>query len=152
MQMVVNRAPGPRVFNVKPGKGQGATHQVTLAPGEARELDLVNPEDDKVLQGWIENDEVLVGADAEKLLKKRRMSPEQLAEKRAALVRELAALDADMASMAGDAASRTPPRQFGGDGGPEEVPQVGDTTHAPTPSQEKDAKGGGAKAAQANRG
>lgn len=132
MVAVVNRAAGPRMFQVK-GAAPGAAIAVTLLPGESGDLDLVS-ENDRVLQGWVEADEVLVGADAEKYLSRRKMPVDALVKRQAELRAELASLDAQMPAV--DPVILTPPHQFGGDGGPEQMPTVdGVSGGAPTPAQ-----------------
>lgn len=134
MVMVVNRAPGPRSFNVK-GAASGAASQITLQPGESADLDLMS-EDEPVLKAWMENDEVLVGGAAQKFMKKRQVPMEQLTKRAAELRAELAQIEAQMGDD-GDAAEKTPPHQFGGDGGPKQMPTVDGRAGAPTPAQTK---------------
>lgn len=131
---VLNRGLGPRVFNVKAGEDRVA--QVTLLPGQSADLDLVDPKD-PVLTAWVDAEEVMLGADAERRMRRDQKGTEDRAERMASLRKELAELEAEQAREVAppDAALRSPPAQFGGDGGPQQMPTPGGRAGDPTPKQ-----------------
>jgi hypothetical protein len=132
MVLVRNAAPGPRVLHLKDGRGA-----VTLAPGEVADddFDLTGVAE----KAQVDAGELEVGTKAERA-RKAALDPkerEKLTKERAEIAARLAEIDDTLGSADAGAADRTPPHQFGGDGGPEQMPTVGGRDGAPTPKQEE---------------
>jgi hypothetical protein len=129
-----NKADGPRVFALKGGR------RVTLLPGQSGELELARgPDEDPVIKGWLDKGE-LVETDAKKLEADKAEADKVLpkaAEVFEAQAKIRAALERQRAQEL-DSERRTPPRQFAGDGGPQQDGTVdGASGGALTPSQEE---------------
>lgn len=139
MPVLRNKSAGPRILNVAGGDPQsGRVLQKTLMPGEAAEVELLpGSENDVAFQAMMKSDLEEVGQDAlqpvvlnvEEALKTEQEAAE--AVEKARLARE-ALTAAEM-----DAKRMTVPRQFGSDGGPQQVPTVDQRGGALTQQQEE---------------
>lgn len=127
-----NKSAGPRVFILKSGK------RFTLLPGQGGEMDLARgPDEDPVLKTWIDKGELVETSEkeAQKADKSAEgMKVEEVLEAQAKIreaVEKQRALELDQER-------RTPPRQFAGDGGPEQTGTVdGRSGGHLTPAQEE---------------
>jgi hypothetical protein len=134
MAFYQNKANGPRVFALKGGR------RFTLLPGQSGEMELARgPDEDPVLKGWLEKGE-LVEADPKKLEAEAAEADKALPKAEevfAAQAKIREALERQRAQEL-DLERKTPPRQFAGDGGPQQDGTVdGASGGALTPNQEK---------------
>lgn len=135
MPNIRNTSAGPRFFNVVGGA------QRVLMPGETLNLDLLVPIDqDKGMKDMIERGEIKLVSDGSlaSAAATTEFDPDALRQAQQRLADAQSDVDRMMTARAAlevDAARRTPPRQFGGDGGPEQMPTVAGTPGAPTPNQ-----------------
>lgn len=123
MPLYRNKSGGPRILHVK-GPGD-AVYERVLAPGEAAEFELANAEG-QVEKGMIARGELEVDGEPDKApMRALSSAPDDPAGPEAV---QRAALDSDR---------RSPPRQFGGDGGPEQMPTVDGRDGEKTRAQEE---------------
>jgi hypothetical protein len=143
MPFYTNKSGGPRLLNVK-GGAPGVVLQRALAPGETADVELADGEENSpAFKAVLESGELVEGQpeeaqsfDMEEVLK---------LEQEAVEAREKAdAARAKFSLAEMDASRLTPPRQFGSDGGPRQVPTLDGNPGAPTPKQ----AGGDAKVAE----
>lgn len=134
MAFYQNKASGPRVFALKGGR------RMTLMPGQSGEMELARgPDEDPVLKGWLEKGE-LVETDAKAIEAEKAEADKSLpkAEEVFAAQAKLRETIERQRAQELDLERRTPPRQFAGDGGPQQDGTVdGASGGALTPHQEK---------------
>lgn len=133
MAFYQNKANGPRVFALKSGR------RMTLMPGQSGDMELARgPDEDPVLKAWLDKGE-LVETDAKKVEAEQAEADKALPKAEevfAAQAKIRETLDRQRAQEL-DSERRTPPRQFAGDGGPNQSPTVDGQGGALTPQQEE---------------
>lgn len=137
MPVITNKAPGPRVFNLK-GAHPSVVLQRTLMPGESAEIELLVPiNQDPVLKAMLEAGEIEEGGETQKSGAVDSNAVLEAEKKAAEAVAEVEKLRGELQAAEVDSARRTPPRMQGSDGGPQQSPTVDGFGGDKTPPQEE---------------
>lgn len=141
MPLIRNKAPGPRVFNLKVTQ-PGQVRQHTLQSGEVADLDLlVSLDDDPITAAWKKAGEVEEVSAADAKAEPLDMDAVLKAEAEATeAVRKAQEMRARVQALEVDAERRTPPRMQAADGGPQQAPTVDGQGGAKTPAQEEEGR------------